>query len=117
MEKNGEAIRGRQSNSKPSTYIVGGEDGWDLAIDMQSWARGKKFHAVFKYDDQRFDVAVVNKEGHDSCSVNEGAKVFDSGYDKIRLAFGPNYFIDSAPDVCAAGMKMAINATAPPSLI
>ncbi|OMO79945.1 Plastocyanin-like protein [Corchorus capsularis] len=81
---------------------------------MESWTQGKTFHAVFKYNDQSFDVVMVNKEGHDSYSVNEGAKVFDSGYDKIGLAFGPNHFIDSTPDVCAAGMKMAINAAAPP---
>ena len=70
--------------------------------------------AVFKYDDDRFDVAMVNKQGHDSCTVNQGAQVFDSGDDRIRLAFGANYFIDSDSDICAAGMKMAINATAPP---
>ncbi|XVE94034.1 hypothetical protein REPUB_Repub01dG0245400 [Reevesia pubescens] len=105
-------------SSQPTTYMVGDEEGWDLVIDMQSWARGKNFHAgdilVFKYDDQMFDVVEVNQTGHDSCTVNDGAKVFESGNDKIQLAFGANYFIDSTADVCAAGMKMAINATSPP---
>ncbi|XWS55218.1 hypothetical protein CRYUN_Cryun10bG0155900 [Craigia yunnanensis] len=95
--------------------------GWDLVIDMESWTQGKHFHAgdilVFKYDDQMFDVAVVNQTGHDSCTVNDGAKVYNSGNTNIHLVFGANYFIDSAVDVCAAGLKMAINATAPPPSI
>ncbi|KAE8668338.1 putative Early nodulin-like protein 22 [Hibiscus syriacus] len=107
-------------DSSPVTYHVGDEFGWDLVIDMQSWARGKKFHAgdflVFEYDDQRYDVALVNEEGFNTCTVNDGAKVLDSGSDKVQLAFGANYFIDSVADVCAGGMKMAINATAPPPL-
>ncbi|OMP00108.1 Plastocyanin-like protein [Corchorus olitorius] len=69
----------------------------------------------FKYDDQRFNVAVVKQEGFNSCTVGEGDKVFDSGDDTIQLNFGTTYFIDSESDVCAAGMKMAIQATAPPN--
>ncbi|MBA0568060.1 hypothetical protein Golob_005577 [Gossypium lobatum] len=105
-------------HSKPTTYMVGDEDGWDSGLDMEGWTKGKTFHAgdflVFTYDDQQFDVAVVNQTGHDSCTLNEGAKVFHSGNDKIQLAFGANYFIDTVADLCAIGMKMAINATAPP---
>ncbi|XWS55216.1 hypothetical protein CRYUN_Cryun10bG0155700 [Craigia yunnanensis] len=113
-----EAIHSRILESKPTTYIVGDDEGWDLSIDMQSWTRGKNFHAgdllVFNFDYQRFDVAIVNKAGFDSCTVNDGAKVFDSGNETIPLVLGPNYFIDSVADVCAAGLKMAIDATAPP---
>ncbi|XWS55219.1 hypothetical protein CRYUN_Cryun10bG0156000 [Craigia yunnanensis] len=104
-----------------TTYLVGDDIGWDPSIDLEGWTRGKNFHAgdfpKFKYDDERIDVAVVNKEGHDTCTVNEGAQVFDSGDDTISLAFGANYFIDSESDLCAVGMKMAINATKPPSSI
>ncbi|XP_022762096.1 basic blue protein-like [Durio zibethinus] len=115
-----EGVHSRIIDSKPTTYMVGDDSGWDLVIDMQSWTRGKNFHAgdilVFKYDEQ-FNVAVVNQTGYDSCTVNDGAKVYDSGNTEIQLAFGANYFIDSAADVCAAGMKMFINATAPPPSI
>ncbi|XWS62536.1 hypothetical protein CRYUN_Cryun06bG0019800 [Craigia yunnanensis] len=108
-------------SQQPTTYIVGDEEGWDLVIDMESWTRGKDFHAgdllVFNYDYQMYDVVVVNQTGHDSCTVNDGAKVFNSGHDQIQLAFGANYFINSVSDVCAAGLKMAINATAPPPSI
>ncbi|XVE94035.1 hypothetical protein REPUB_Repub01dG0245500 [Reevesia pubescens] len=112
-----EAIHSRIIDSQPTTYMVGDDEGWDLSINMQSWTKGKNFHAgdflVFKYDD-RFNVVIVNEEGYDSCTVNDGAKEFNSGNDKIQLAFGSNYFIDSEADVCAAGLKMAINATTPP---
>ncbi|KAK8606202.1 hypothetical protein V6N13_102957 [Hibiscus sabdariffa] len=112
------AIGSRTLDSTPVTYHVGDDEGWDLSIDMQSWTRGKEFHAgdslVFEYDDQRFDVVLVNKEGFDSCTVNDGAKVLDSGNDKVQLAFGANYFIDSVANICSGGLKMFINATAPP---
>ncbi|XVF68114.1 hypothetical protein PTKIN_Ptkin10aG0177000 [Pterospermum kingtungense] len=104
-------------HSASVTYLVGDEEGWDPVTDMEGWTKGKNFHAgdilEFKYD-RGFDVSVVNKEGHDNCFVNAEAKQFSTGDDKIQLAFGANYFIDSKPALCAAGMKMAINATAPP---
>ncbi|XP_021298444.1 basic blue protein-like [Herrania umbratica] len=106
-------------HSASVTYKVGDDNGWDPSISLEAWTRGKNFHAgdilEFIYDDQLFNVVVVDKKGHDTCTVNDGATEFDSGDDKIPLAFGANYFICSTrSDLCAAGMKMAINATAPP---
>ncbi|XP_039056794.1 basic blue protein-like [Hibiscus syriacus] len=101
----------------PQHYIVGGEEGWDPVITMQGWAQGKDFHAgdvlEFIYD-QKFDVAIVDKEGHDTCTVSDKSIQFFDGDDNITLAFGPNYFICSFPDICAIGLQLAINATAPP---
>ncbi|KAK6284879.1 hypothetical protein POUND7_003831 [Theobroma cacao] len=107
------------THSAPVTYKVGDDNGWDLSISLQAWTRGKHFHAgdilEFIYDEQLFNVVVVDKKGHDTCTANDGAMEFDSGDDKIPLAFGANYFIcNTQPDLCAAGFKMAINATAPP---
>ncbi|XVE67345.1 hypothetical protein DITRI_Ditri08aG0153100 [Diplodiscus trichospermus] len=105
-------------SSQPTTYMVGDDEGWHLIIDMETWPRGKDFHAgeilEFIYDDQMFDVVVTNQTGHDTCTVFDENQVFSSGDDKITLVFGPNYFIDSVSNVCAAGLKMAIDATAPP---
>ncbi|XVE67346.1 hypothetical protein DITRI_Ditri08aG0153200 [Diplodiscus trichospermus] len=101
----------------PVTYKVGDDEGWDLSIDMQAWARGKDFHSgdvlEFIYDEQ-FDVVVTNKTGHDTCTRYDEDTRFNTGDDKITLVFGANYFIDSVSNICAAGMKMAIDATAPP---
>ncbi|KAK6244203.1 hypothetical protein QUC31_010612 [Theobroma cacao] len=88
-------------------------------FSLEGWTRGKNFLTSdileFIYDEQLFNVVVVDKKGHDTCTVNDGAMEFDSGDDKIPLAFGANYFICSTqPDLCAAIIKMAINATTPP---
>ncbi|GAV67388.1 Cu_bind_like domain-containing protein [Cephalotus follicularis] len=103
------------------TWTVGDGFGWTLAIDMETWPQGKKFYAgdilVFNYDYQEANVVVVNQQGHDTCTVNARAREYDSGHDRIQLAFGPNYFINSYQDgACAAGMKMAIYAKARPPL-
>ncbi|XWS40317.1 hypothetical protein CRYUN_Cryun18bG0130200 [Craigia yunnanensis] len=105
-------------HSVSTTYLVGDDEGWDPIVDLEGWTKGKNFYAgdilEFIYDRRSFDVSVVNKEGHDNCFVNAEAIQFNTGEDKISLAFGANYYIDSKADLCAAGMKMAINATAPP---
>ncbi|KDP43561.1 hypothetical protein JCGZ_16848 [Jatropha curcas] len=102
----------------PATYTVGDGYGWSITISMEAWAKGKKFYAgdilVFKYDYQDTDVVVVDRKGFETCTVTPNATVYESGYDKIQLRFGPNYFISSNPDNCQSNMKMAINAAARP---
>ncbi|OMO92085.1 Plastocyanin-like protein [Corchorus olitorius] len=101
------------------TYKVGDEEGWDPVVSMESWTKGKTFFAgdvlEFIYDDP-YDVAVVNKTAHDDCSLNDASIVLErTGDNKYTLPFGANYFIDSHPDICALGLKMAIDAKAPPT--
>ncbi|EOA37394.1 hypothetical protein CARUB_v10011266mg [Capsella rubella] len=103
---------------RPTTYFVGGQDGWDPVILMDTWARGKTFYAgdilVFKYDDQRSNVVVVNRIGYETCTANEGAVEYSSGNDRIQLHYGYNYFIGTyTPEDCSTGLKMAIKALAP----
>lgn len=70
---------------------------------------------VFKYDDYRYNVVVVNEKGWETCTANKGAQVYTSGDDTIQLGFGEHYFISTYyGDECAAGMKMFINATSRP---
>ncbi|XP_039065806.1 uncharacterized protein LOC120211302 [Hibiscus syriacus] len=101
----------------PVHYMVGDEDGWDPVIRMEGWTQGKDFHAgdalEFVYD-RGIDVSIVDKEAHEDCSVNDTSKEFSTGDDSITLAFGVDYFIYSKPDICRAGLKVAINASAPP---
>ncbi|GAV67387.1 Cu_bind_like domain-containing protein [Cephalotus follicularis] len=103
------------------TWTVGDGFGWTLAINEEVWPRGKTFYAgdilVFNYDYQEGNVVVVNKKGYDTCTVNEKARVYESGHDRIQLAFGQNYFISSYQEgECAGGLKMAIYAKARPPL-
>ncbi|CAL9215380.1 unnamed protein product [Arabidopsis halleri] len=107
---------------RPTTYSVGGDDGWDPVVPMDTWglfwARGKTFYAgdipEFKYDDQRFNLIVVNRTGYETCEANVGAIEYSSGDDKIQLHYGYNYFIGTyTPEDCSTGLKMAIKALAP----
>ncbi|VVA94434.1 unnamed protein product [Arabis nemorensis] len=103
---------------RPATYYLGGKDGWDPVIPMDSWTRGKTFYAgdilVFKYDGQESNLWVVNRTGYETCTPNDGAKEYDSGNDRIRLPYGMSYYIGVfyQPD-CSAGLKMAVKALAP----
>ncbi|KAL1224074.1 Early nodulin-like protein 22 [Cardamine amara subsp. amara] len=103
----------------PTTYIVGDEFGWDPIFLMDTWAEGKTFYAgdilEFKYDYQISNVMVVNETGYDTCKANDEAEEYSSGDDKIQLPFGYSYYIGTfIPEDCSAGLKMAINALAPP---
>ncbi|XP_010537537.1 PREDICTED: basic blue protein [Tarenaya hassleriana] len=112
----GDMIQARRQ----ATYVVGGDDGWDLAIPMYTWPQGKTFYAgdilVFKYDPQDSNVMVVNRTAYETCRPNDGAREFDSGNDRIQLNYGYNYFIGTYNEYdCGAGLKMAIRALASPS--
>ncbi|CAI0375726.1 unnamed protein product [Linum tenue] len=100
--------------NESTTYEVGDEFGWDPTIDMETWPRGKTFHAgdilEFKYDDQKYDVVVTDQVGHDTCTVTPRSEVHNSGYDRIELQHGGNYFICSISSLCSAGLKMAVSA-------
>ncbi|KAG6768529.1 hypothetical protein POTOM_027451 [Populus tomentosa] len=103
----------------PVTFVVGDDLGWTLDGYPESWTLGKKFYAgdilEFKYDTEDANVVVVDKKDHDDCSVSDTSVFYSSGDDKIQLQFGANYFICSWPlNQCQMGMKVAINATAPP---
>ncbi|GKV45593.1 hypothetical protein SLEP1_g52659 [Rubroshorea leprosula] len=70
-------------------YILGDDLGWTNIVSMETWPEGKTFYTgdilEFHYDQYSYDVAIVNQTGHDSCTVNEGAKVFKTGNDESRL--------------------------------
>lgn len=56
-------------------------------------------------------MVAVSKEDYDSCSSTGGAKVYQSGKDRIKLSKGSNYFICTLPGHCQSGMKIAITAS------
>ncbi|KAF9687129.1 hypothetical protein SADUNF_Sadunf02G0061600 [Salix dunnii] len=95
-----------------ATYTVGGSGGWTLNVD--SWPKGKRFKAgdtlVFTYDPTIHDVVAVNRGGYSSCITPEGARVYKSGKDQIKLSKGQNFFICNVAGHCESGMKIAINA-------
>ncbi|ESQ35019.1 hypothetical protein EUTSA_v10009632mg [Eutrema salsugineum] len=102
----------------PTTYTVGDQYGWGLRNSGDIWARGKTFYAgdflVFKYNNSRFNLMLVNQTGYDMCTPNDGALEFKSGEDKINLPYGGSYFIGTRnPTDCFSGMKLQVNGLAP----
>ena len=55
-------------------------------------------------------MVAVNKGGYSSCTTPAGAKVYQSGNDKIKLVKGQNFFICNYAGHCESGMKIAVNA-------
>ncbi|XP_031390680.1 basic blue protein-like isoform X2 [Punica granatum] len=78
-----------------ATYTVGDARGW--TFDRDTWFAGKHFKAgdilVFKYNPANHNVVVVNEAGYDRCMTPQGAKVYQTGNDKIKLVRGKNFFI------------------------
>ncbi|EOY25915.1 hypothetical protein QUC31_011843 [Theobroma cacao] len=95
-----------------ATFKVGDDDGWRFGVS--DWPNGKSFKAgdilEFVYNRANHNVAVVDKDGHDSCTVPDNATVFQTGDDKITLEKGENYFICGFTGHCANGMNLAITA-------
>ncbi|XP_020086750.1 basic blue protein-like [Ananas comosus] len=99
--------------SNAATYTVGGSNGW--AVGVTSWPNGKKFQAgdvlVFNYSPSTHNVVQVGAAGYSGCSAPSGAKVFNSGSDRVTLSSGTTYFICSLASHCQSGMKLAVTAT------
>ncbi|XP_030544187.1 basic blue protein-like [Rhodamnia argentea] len=99
-------------HARAATYMVGGSSGW--TFNMVDWPKGKSFRAgdtlIFKYNPTIHNVVVLDKGGYNSCRTPRGAKVYNSGNDRIRLAKGPNFFICNFPGHCESAMKIAVNA-------
>ncbi|KAE9602894.1 hypothetical protein Lal_00049401 [Lupinus albus] len=95
-----------------ATYTVGDANGW--TFNIAGWPRGKRFRAgdtlVFNYSPGAHNVATVDKAGYSACKTPKGAKVYNSGSDKIKLAKGINYFICNFVGHCESGTKIAIRA-------
>ncbi|XP_059653416.1 basic blue protein-like [Cornus florida] len=99
--------------SQAATHTVGGASGW--SFNVVGWPKGKHFMAgdtlVFNYNPALHNVVVVDKAGFSSCKAPGGAKVYNTGKDRVKLVKGQNFFICSFPGHCGPGnMKIAINA-------
>ncbi|KAL6631287.1 hypothetical protein ACP70R_028137 [Stipagrostis hirtigluma subsp. patula] len=94
-----------------TTYVVGDDAGWTRHLQSW-WLAGKTFRAgdvlVFKYDRSKHDLVVVTRSWFKKCAAPRGARVLNSGYDKVTLHRGTRYFICNKPGHCDAGMKLAV---------
>ncbi|XP_022719656.1 basic blue protein-like [Durio zibethinus] len=104
-------------------FIVGGNDGWNVGVNYQEWAKGKQFIVgdtlVFQYKPGAHNVYKVNGTDFQNCNVptNNSLGLF-SGNDTIKLAAAGNkWYICGVSGHCDAGQKLNItvldSATAP----
>ncbi|XP_023755703.1 basic blue protein [Lactuca sativa] len=95
-----------------AVYTVGDSNGWSFGSN--TWTKGKRFKAgdtlVFNYDSTIHNVVVVNKGGYNGCTASAGAKVYNSGKDRLKLSKGVNFFICSIAGHCQSGMNIAVTA-------
>ncbi|KAB1207030.1 Basic blue protein [Morella rubra] len=95
-----------------ATYTVGDAGGW--TFNVAGWPKGKRFRAgdvlVFNYSPAAHNVVAVNKAGYSTCKSPPGAKVYQTGKDRIKLVKGQNLFICSFAGHCQSGMKVAVTA-------
>ncbi|PKI46018.1 hypothetical protein CRG98_033658 [Punica granatum] len=64
-----------------------------VLVDLDSSAMLPLSGPVFKYNPANHNVVVVNEAGYDRCMTPQGAKVYQTGNDKIKLVRGKNFFI------------------------
>ncbi|XP_068659482.1 basic blue protein-like [Aristolochia californica] len=98
--------------ARAATYAVGDRRGW--TFNVANWPKGKAFKAgdvlVFNYASNAHNVAVVDGKSYNGCTTPKGAKVFQTGKDRVTLRRGLNYYICNFPGHCQGGMKIAVNA-------
>ncbi|KAL0335193.1 UNVERIFIED_CONTAM: Basic blue protein [Sesamum radiatum] len=98
--------------AEAATYTVGGAGGW--TFNVATWPKGKQFRAgdtlVFNYKSGIHNVVAVDRAGYRGCTSPNGAKVYQTGNDQIKLRKGQNFFICTIAGHCQSGMKIAVTA-------
>ncbi|KAK3002107.1 hypothetical protein RJ639_021716 [Escallonia herrerae] len=98
--------------AEAATYTVGDAGGW--TFNVVGWPKGKRFRAgdilQFNYNPSFHNVVGVGKVGYSTCKTLRGAKVYQTGNERIRLVKGQNFFICNFPGHCESGMKIAVTA-------
>lgn len=93
---------------------VGGSQGWDESVDLNSWASGQTFKVgdqlVFKYSSGLHSVVELGSEAaYKSCDLGTTLDSKKSGNDVIKLTKpGARYFACGTSGHCDQGMKMKI---------
>ncbi|KAK7302449.1 hypothetical protein RJT34_13339 [Clitoria ternatea] len=96
-----------------ATQFAVGDGAWTFGVS--NWPNGKTFKSgdtlEFIYNPAIHDVAVVDENGYNTCSVPSGSKVYRSGNDNVQIGGGTTYYICTFPGHCQGGMKIAIHAS------
>ncbi|XWS44020.1 hypothetical protein CRYUN_Cryun15aG0009400 [Craigia yunnanensis] len=95
-------------------HVVGGSQGWDESVDLNSWASGQTFKVgdqlVFKYSSGLHSVVELGSEtAYKNCDLGTALDSKNTGNDVVKLnKVGTRYFACGTLGHCDQGMKMKI---------
>ncbi|KAL0357135.1 UNVERIFIED_CONTAM: Chemocyanin [Sesamum calycinum] len=93
--------------AEAATYTVGGAGGW--TFNVATWPKGSSLEPVTLLSGIH-NVVAVDRAGYRGCTSPNGAKVYQTGNDQIKLRKGQNFFICTIAGHCQSGMKIAVTA-------
>ncbi|KAI3975168.1 hypothetical protein MKX01_020569 [Papaver californicum] len=98
--------------SSATDYTVGGESGWALDSDVQTWSSSRTFSVgdtlVFVYKPVH-NVLEVNEFAYNACSLDNPISVTDGMNTTVTLdTLGTRYFICGTQGHCSSGLKVKI---------
>ncbi|XVF60047.1 hypothetical protein PTKIN_Ptkin08bG0011400 [Pterospermum kingtungense] len=99
-------------------HAVGGSQGWDESVDLDSWASGQTFKVgdqlVFKYSSGLHSVVELGSEtAYKNCDLGTALDTKNTGNDVVKLnKVGTRYFACGTLGHCGQGMKMKITTVA-----
>ncbi|KAI3889474.1 hypothetical protein MKX03_009335 [Papaver bracteatum] len=99
-------------SASATNYTVGGESGWALNSDMQTWSSEHTFNGgdtlVFVYKPVH-SVLEVNEFAYEACILDNPIEIFNRTSTVIKLgSWGTRYFICGTPGHCGLGLKVKI---------
>ncbi|RZC85053.1 hypothetical protein C5167_047835 [Papaver somniferum] len=98
--------------SSAAKYTVGGQSGWALDSDVQSWSSSNSFSVgdtlEFMYKPVH-SVLEVNKLAYEACDSANPISLTNGNYTSVTLDTpGTRYFICGAQGHCSSGLKVKI---------
>ncbi|KAJ4949974.1 hypothetical protein NE237_026806 [Protea cynaroides] len=108
-----------QGASAQTTHVVLGSEGWIIPSNQSAystWAASQTFSVgdtlVFNFQTNQHDVATVTKANYESCTKTNTISTKTQGPANITIdSAGEHYYICTFGQHCAAGQKLAINAS------
>ncbi|XP_022773647.1 mavicyanin-like [Durio zibethinus] len=99
-------------------HVVGGSQGWDEYVDLNSWASDQTFKVgdqlVFKYSSGLHSIVELGSEtAYKNCDLGTALDSKNTGNDVVKLnKVGTRYFACGTLGHCDQGMKMKITTVA-----
>ncbi|XP_050385508.1 mavicyanin [Argentina anserina] len=95
-----------------TTYVVGGNSGWDISTDLPAWASDKKFavgDALWFQFSSSNSVNQVTRENFEGCNTTNVVKSYTGGNATVTLTRpGDWYFVSGNKLYCLGGMKLQV---------